>query len=244
MIRIDINCDLGEGTGNDALLMPHISSCNVACGGHFGDAQSIKNCLKLAKKHQVKVGAHPSFEDKENFGRVRLDWGRSRFRESVTKQLQNFTSVATELGMELHHIKMHGALYHATANEPDFAEWCVELLREFYPNKPIYSLPDSLLHQLCKKYNQPFIAEAFADRAYQANGQLVARSEIGSVLHNVQEVCNQIESIAKFHQVKSIQGEIIQLQAETLCIHGDNLKLVRDFPKLIENLFQKEIEVA
>lgn len=244
MIYIDLNCDLGEGIGLDAQIMPYISSCNIACCGHYGDRSSIQDAIELARHHQVKVGAHPSFNDKENFGRVRLDWDRSRFRESVTNQLLLFTSMAKAANVQLHHIKMHGALYHATAHEKSYATWLVELLQEDYPYTPIYSLPNTLLQRLCTQKNQPFIAEAFADRAYQKDGSLVGRNEKGAVHDQVAVVIKQIISLANNHKVKTLNGVEIDVAVDTFCIHGDNLKLVMHLPELVEALKENNIAIA
>ncbi|SCX98340.1 UPF0271 protein [Nonlabens sp. Hel1_33_55] len=244
MMTIDLNCDLGEGMGNDSQIMPHISSCNIACGGHAGDAASIIESLKLARKYSVKIGAHPSFEDPANFGRLRLEWSRSRFRESMTHQLNLFTNVLSGVDMKLHHIKMHGALYHATAHENSFAEWTVEWLQEFFPETPIYSLPNSLLHQKCKAIQQPFIKEVFADRAYLNNGALVSRTKAHAVHETIDEVLNQVLDIALHQKVRTSEGTNIDMFGDTFCIHGDNLKLVENLPKLIKQLNHNNIQIA
>ncbi|MGB5983253.1 MAG: 5-oxoprolinase subunit PxpA [Nonlabens sp.] len=241
---VDINCDLGEGAGHDEQIMPIISSCNIACGGHSGNKTSIKTALLLAKQHGVKAGAHPSFEDRENFGRVQLDWSRSRFRESVTNQIHIFQEVAHELGMKMHHIKMHGALYHTTAHDQNMAAWTVELLREQYPHCPIYALPDSLLQELCERQGQPFIAEAFADRAYHKDGSLVARNREGAVLEQVDAVAQQLKQMVQYRQVDTVDDTVLHLKVETFCIHGDNHALVLQLPQLIESLNKNNISIA
>jgi UPF0271 protein len=242
--NIDLNCDLGEGIGFDAQIMPFISSCNIASGGHYGTIETMKECLSLAQKHQVKVGAHPSFDDKENFGRVRLDWSRSRFRESVTHQLKSFTTAASAMEMNMHHIKMHGALYHATAHESDYASWTVELLQELFPEMPIYSLPNSVLEQECKKAGHPFIAESFADRAYKLDGSLVARARPESVLKKVEQVADQLIYMVQKEKVRAINGVEIPLNAETYCIHGDNIRLVEQMPRLVAILKENQISIG
>jgi UPF0271 protein len=241
---IDLNCDLGEGTGNDQYIMPHISSCNIACGGHYGNAGSITTAVQLAKHHQVSAGAHPGFDDKANFGRVRCDWSRSRFRESVTRQLKLFKDTATMLQVDMHHIKMHGALYHATAHESDMATWCVELLQDLFPKTPLYGLPYSRLHHLCREAGQPFIAEAFADRAYNSDGSLVSREQPDAVYDDVQQAGQQLVSLAKDQKVRAATGELIEIAAQTYCIHGDNRSLAHSLEKLVDYLNTNEIEVG
>ncbi|WP_194852258.1 LamB/YcsF family protein [Nonlabens antarcticus] len=241
---IDLNCDLGEGMGNDTQIMPYISSCNIACGGHFGTIESIKQALQLALKFNVKAGAHPSFEDAKNFGRVQMQWSRVRFRESVLKQLQQFQTAAVDIGSELHHIKMHGALYHATAHVPEYANWTVELLQEFYPSTPIYSLPDSFLHQKCKQHGQPFMKEAFADRAYKADGFLIPRADAGGVFTTINQVKQQLIELIKNKRIVASDGTIIPMVADSFCIHGDNIEIIKQLPELIKLLDQNDISIA
>lgn len=242
--KIDLNCDLGEGMKNDDQIMPFISSCNIACGGHFGTLETIKSALESAQKYQVKPGAHPSFDDKENFGRVRLEWSRSRFRESVTHQLQSYNKAASGSDSKLSHIKMHGALYHATAQNLDYATWTIELLKEFYPMTPIYSLPNSILHKKCQEHHLPFIVEAFADRAYNPDGSLVSRSQPRAVITDVNLVAKQLIQMVKSHQVIAHDGSTIEIKADTYCIHGDNIDLITKLPKLIELLSENQISIG
>ncbi len=241
---VDINCDLGEGAGHDEQIMPFISSCNIACGGHAGDRSSIKSALLLAQKYGVKAGAHPSFEDRENFGRVRLDWSRSRFRESVTNQIQLFQETAQGLNIKMHHIKMHGALYHTTAHDENMAEWTVELLQEQHPDSPIYGLPNSRLQALCERHGQPFITEAFADRAYHKDGSLAYRNKPGAVLEQVDAVVQQLRQMVQSKMVQTVDGVAIKLIADTYCIHGDNHNLVAQLPKLVASLNENDIHIA
>jgi UPF0271 protein len=242
--KIDLNCDLGEGVGYDHQIMPFISSCNIACGGHFGTLDTVQKALESALKFNVKPGAHPSFEDKENFGRVRLEWSRSRFRESVTHQLQSYKEAAAATGSKLNHIKMHGALYHATAHDVDFATWTIELLQEFYTKTPIYSLPNSILHKICLENNLPFIAEAFADRTYKPDGSLVSRSQSGAVITDVKQVANQLIQMVQNQMVITHDGPSIKMKADTYCIHGDNLALLKKLPELIQLLREKNINIG
>lgn len=244
MIQIDLNCDLGENMPYDGLIMPHISSCNIACGGHAGNVSTILKSLKLAHKYNVKIGAHPSFEDKKNFGRVRLELSRDRFRESVTKQLELFTSLVDSTALNLHHIKMHGALYHATAHEENYSDWLVELLQENYPAIPVYGLPNSLLFHKCHHVQHPFIAEAFVDRSYFQDSTLVPRSFTNAVLSEIDDVVNQIFELSKNQRVLSHDNEYIEVNADTFCIHGDHLLIVKRLPELIDKLNAKGIQIA
>lgn len=244
MISIDLNMDLGEGIGNERQLMPFISSCNVACGGHYGDEKSIKQTLLLAQKNQVKAGAHPSFEDRENFGRVWLDWDESRFRESVINQISLFKQVAREVGSPLHHIKMHGALYHATSHEPLFVRWTIQLLIENYPETPIYVPAGTLLEQELQKAKLPYITEAFADRRYLENGLLVPRSSPNAVITDVSKLVNQLAMMVHTQKVLTVEETELGIAAQTYCIHGDNEAIVSKFDQIRAALKLNHIEIA
>lgn len=244
MRTIDLNMDLGEGIEDESQLMPFISSCNVACGGHFGDAVSIKNTLVLAQKHGVKAGAHPSFEDREHFGRVGLEWDESRFRESVIKQITLFQQVASELGVAFHHIKMHGALYHATANRPDFVNWTVQLLYDRYADIPIYVPAHSLLEQELSKTDLQYIVEAFADRRYLDNGFLVPRTEPHAVIIDVAKLVNQLAMMVHQHQVITVEESVFEIAAQTYCIHGDNEAIVSRFNDIRAQLALNCIQIG
>ncbi len=244
MITIDLNCDLGEGMKNDELLMAHISSCNIACGGHYGDENSISEALQLALKHNVKAGAHPSFEDKENFGRVFKDVSRSRFRESVIQQIHLFLETAQKVGVKMHHIKMHGALYHATANRDDFSDWLVEYMLEFYPETILYVAPHSILEKKCLENKVLHWKEGFADRAYNNEGHLVSRTEPDALITDYQAAARQIQQMAKEHRVMSNKGVEYNLSVDTICIHGDNLELTKNLTQLVAQLKSNHISIG
>jgi UPF0271 protein len=244
MKSIDINCDLGEGMVTDKHIMSFISSCNIACGGHYGDEKSVRTALQLALNHGVKAGAHPSFEDKENFGRLFMDVSRSRFRESVTQQMHLFTQTAQQVGVELHHIKMHGALYHATAYREDFSDWLVEWMKDFYSETILYVPPESLLEKKCVKNKIPYMREAFADRYYDAQGKLVARSLPNALITDYKVAAQQIAVLVKKQKVTSIEGVSNRLAADTICLHGDNLGLTTSLEYLVKELKTKGIIIA
>ena len=130
MRPIDINCDLGEGIGNDAEIMPYINSCNIACGGHFGDLQTIKETILLAQKYAVKVGAHPSFPDKENFGRKLMTLSDNDLMDSISQQIKLFHQACNETGARMHHVKLHGALYNLAAKDSHIAELVIQAFKQ------------------------------------------------------------------------------------------------------------------
>ncbi|PQJ32360.1 hypothetical protein BST92_10665 [Nonlabens arenilitoris] len=244
MVTIDVNMDLGEGMNVEGQVMPYISSCNIACGGHYGNYDSIKETLLLAQKYGVKTGAHPSFEDRENFGRIHLDWNEARFRESVSKQIQQFHDVALELGMTMHHIKMHGALYHATAHLPEYVDWTIKLVRDQYPDVKLYVPSDSLIEQELKNHRLSYLQEAFADRRYDGDGKLVPRSKPNAVIEDVSKLVNQLSMMVHEHKVICIDEQEIPLNAQTYCVHGDNLSIVHNFNEVITALNLNRIKIG
>lgn len=244
MKQIDLNMDLGEGMGNDAALMPYISSCNIACGGHYGDYDSVKSTLLLAQQHGVKAGAHPSFEDRDNFGRTYLDWDESRFRESVSSQIQLFQQVAQELKIPFHHIKMHGALYHATATRPDYAAWTIKLMKENDPDILLYVPSCSLLEKEAQKSGILYCSEAFADRRYHSNATLVARQQENAVIRDVAKLVNQLAIMVHQEKVLTVEEDLISITAQTYCIHGDNKEIVHRFDEVLDALQLNGIQIG
>lgn len=244
MERIDLNVDLGEGMGNDPLIMPYITRCNIACGGHYGDERTIASALQLALNHGVKAGAHPSFEDKENFGRVFIDVGEVRFRESVITQINRFKTVASGLNMAMSHVKMHGALYHATAHDQRYAQWTVALFKEQFAGTALMLPPKSVLYDLCKTHKIPTITEAFADRRYLKNGNLVPRTEPNAVITDVPKLVNQLTMMVREKCVRSTSETVVAIDATSFCIHGDNEAIVHDLPEVVALLKQNNIAIA
>ncbi|MGJ8684689.1 MAG: LamB/YcsF family protein [Nonlabens sp.] len=244
MIVIDLNMDLGEGMAIDAQVMPFISSCNIACGGHYGDENSIKTALLLAQQLGVKAGAHPSFEDRENFGRKHLDWDESRFCKSVLKQIKTFHNVAQELDIPMSHIKMHGALYHATANQPDFVQWTVDLMKTYFQKIPLFVPYNSLLEKEMNKSDLLHITEAFADRRYHAAGTLVSRLHENAVISDVPKLINQLAMMVYEKKVLSVEENDIEMNAQTYCIHGDNEQIVNRFHEVIASLKINGIQIG
>lgn len=218
---IDINCDLGEGMSNDTDLMPFISSCSIACGGHFGTLETIRATIRLAKEHRVKVGAHPSYPDKEHFGRKRLMLDPSELGESLSKQIVDFLSVCEEEGITPNHIKLHGALYNVASTDEQTANVIVQVLRSLNCTVPVFAPPNSVLTSLLQDSN-PIIREAFIDRNYQENGMLVPRNESNAVITNSKLAWEQLKQIYFYHELTvPSNGQLIPISAETYCIHGD-----------------------
>lgn len=218
---IDINCDVGEGVGNEKDLFPMISSCNIACGGHAGSKETIKLCLELAKKHKVKVGAHPSYPDIENFGRVSMSISNEVLIKSIQTQMQTFESVREEIDIPLHHIKPHGALYNDIAKDEQLAETFLTAIAPYKHPVLLYVPYNSIIQKLAIKNGFEVLVEAFADRNYNDDLSLVSRKEKDALITSGKEVLNHILHMYNDKLVKTITGKNVTIEADTYCIHGD-----------------------
>ncbi len=237
MMTIDINSDLGEGTGNDPEIMPLISSCNIACGGHYGDEESMRTTVRLALKHNVKIGAHPAFPDKDNFGRKVLTLTKSELSESVFNQLLQFYAVCETEDAPVHHIKLHGALYNYAAKDAPTADAVVEAIVATKIRPKLYVPYNSILAGKAENL-MPLVFEAFIDRAYNEDLSLVARGTEGAIIHDPELAWEQLLAMASRQEVTTIGGVTRAITASTYCIHGDHpnsvaiLKYIHD--RLIE----------
>lgn len=218
---IDLNADLGEGCGDDAGLMAVISSCNIACGGHAGDAASMREAVRLAKAHDVRIGAHPSYPDREGFGRRVIEVSDSNLKAELTEQIGALAAIAEEEGAGLTHVKPHGALYNQAAADAPLARLMAQIVAEALPGAALVGPPASELEAAASTLGLVFLAEGFADRAYTPEGRLVARSEPGAVLERDEARLAQALEIAREGTVTAINGLAIPLPARTLCLHGD-----------------------
>lgn len=237
MYKIDINCDLGEGEDTedcqqDALLMPYISSCNIACGGHAGNQQTIQLSLLNAQKHQLKIGAHPGYPDKDNFGRKSLSLSSEKLNRSLREQIDWLITIGLENNIHLKHIKLHGALYNDVEKDKLLASQIAKLFRQHYSNYKIVGLADGKLEEACQEESLEFIAEGFMDRVYLSNGQLTPRKQAGAVIQDIQAVINQAIALAKNARITTSDKQKISPKVETICLHGDNPKALT----IIKNL--------
>jgi UPF0271 protein len=219
--HIDLNADLGEGMSDDAALMPLISSCNIACGGHAGDQQSMLSTLQLAKQHNIVAGAHPSYPDKKGFGREPVTISKPELENSLRRQLLDLRGLSKVENYPLRHVKPHGALYNHAADDIELARLLVDLIDDTLPNCAVVGLPESAISLAAKSANMPFIAEGFADRAYTAEGRLVPRREENAVISNSENQKRQALALARHTSFSSQTGTALTLKVDTICIHGD-----------------------
>jgi UPF0271 protein len=207
-VQIDLNCDLGEGCPHDAELMPLITSVNVACGFHAGDPSIALTALRLAAQHDVRAGAHPSFPDRESFGRREMNRTEQQVYDDCVYQIGALAGLARAVGIKLSHVKPHGALYNMACRDDAYARPIAAVADLF--GLPVVGLPSSRLQANCAS----FIAEGFADRRYLPDGSLVARTRPDAFVENVEDAVRQAIWLVN---EKGIQ---------TLCVHGDNPQAV------------------
>ncbi|TYA78551.1 5-oxoprolinase subunit PxpA [Seonamhaeicola marinus] len=240
---IDINADLGEGIGNEADLMPYLSSCNIACGGHAGDNASMHDAVKLAKTHKVKIGAHPSFPDKENFGRVKMDMSCAALFTSLKHQITDLLNVLYKENATLHHIKPHGALYNLAAKDEKVANVIIEVVKSMHRPVQLYVPYKSVIAQMAKDNGIAITYEAFADRNYNDDLSLVSRKEKNAVIHDADTLVNHVLNFVAFKKVKTINNTEIPILAETVCVHGDHPEAIELVKRLHKRLRENHIKV-
>jgi UPF0271 protein len=213
---IDLSADLGEGASDEPEIWPLITSANVACGGHYGDVESMTHAVVRARELGVRVGAHPSYPDRENFGRKSMTMSPEALRASIVEQIAALRDIA---GM-LAHVKPHGALYNDAHKDRALAEIVIDAIRAVDPSLPIVCGDSSQMAAAARAAGTPVIREAFADRRYNADGSLVARSEPGSRL-DVLEAATQAAMLANENAVVARDGTRITIPFDTICIHAD-----------------------
>lgn len=213
---IDLNCDLGEGAGRDAELMPLIASANIACGAHAGDVATMRETIALARRHGVEVGAHPGFADREHFGRRELALTPGELRATLIAQLEAFAALSA-----FSHVKLHGALYNLAARDRAVAEIAVDAIRAVAPAAVIFTLAGSEMVRLCERRGIAVAREAFCDRTYQRDGLLTPRSQPDALIHDEALAVAQALRLVGEGVVRATDGSEIPLQADTICLHGD-----------------------
>lgn len=220
-MRIDFNCDLGEGCGDDAAIVPLITSASIACGGHAGDEATMRTTLRLCHAHGVAAGAHPGYPDRANFGRVELAVTPPQVRELVLAQVAEFAAFAETEGVQLRHVKPHGALYNVAARDRDVADAIAAAVAEFDPRLILFGLAGSQLTAAGEAAGLRVAHEVFAERRYEADGSLTPRGRDDAVIHDLDESIAQVRRLVREGHVVARTGERLPLRADTLCLHGD-----------------------
>lgn len=241
MPTIDINCDLGEGVDNEADIMPMISSCSIACGGHAGNLETMERVVGLAMVNGVLVGAHPSYPDKENFGRVSMSISAEALKKSIKDQIESLAAVLKTKAIALNHIKPHGALYNDIAKDRGLALLFLDSVAPYKDKVVLYVPYASEIAKQAKEAGYRIKYEAFADRNYNQDLTLVSRKAPNALIQEPQEVLDHILLMANRGMVKTVTGTKIQLMADTYCIHGDSPATLQILMYLSQQLPKKQI---
>ncbi len=224
---IDLNADLGESllTGNenpDQQIMPYITSANIACGYHAGDQVSMEVAVEAAIKNRVAIGAHPGFPDKEGFGRREMQIPDLELLEMIQDQINLLNQIVSRQGGTLIHVKPHGALYNMAAKDVALSGLIAKAIVNVNPKLVLVGLAGSVMIAEAEKLGLTTAHEAFADRRYKSDGQLVPRSVKGSVIHEIEEACFQVGQIVMQQELTSLDGQLVPILAQTICLHGDH----------------------
>lgn len=231
-MKIDLNCDLGEGIGNDEAIMPHITSANIACGFHAGDEITMRETLRLAKRFGVNAGAHPSWKDRENFGRKEMNASPEETEKLVFEQIQILMAIAKEEGVTLTHVKPHGALYNQSAKDVQLANAIARAIKTVSVDLILVGLAGSRSIEAGRVVGIRVAAEGFPDRGYNADGSLMSRLLPGALIESPEEVTQ--------HAVELIRRGGM----DTLCLHGDHPNAAENAKLLRKSLEQNGIKVV
>ncbi len=243
MKQIDLNCDLGEGIGNDALIMPFITSANIACGFHAGNPLIMEKTIQLCLVNNVNIGAHPGYPDLEGFGRKSIKMASDEIKSMMVYQIAALKGMTESLGGKLNHVKPHGALYNDAANSEDISKAIIQSILQVDTKIKLVALAGSITLDMAKESGLNTISEVFADRAYLPNQKLVPRSEANAVIHNAEECNQRVLKMITDGTVDAVNGEPIQIIAETVCLHGDNPSAVKMAQSLYQFLIKNGIEI-
>ncbi len=247
-MKIDLNCDLGESfgnykIGNDQSVIPLITSANIACGFHAGDENVMAETVKLAKENHVGIGAHPGFPDLQGFGRRNLDMSLKEIFNMVVYQVGALKTFCDIQGVKLNHVKPHGALYQMASRNADISKAIASAIHQIDPKLYLMGLSNSILIDEGSKQGLNVASEVFADRRYENDGQLVSRKKEGAVIEDSQEAIEQVLQMVKEGTVKTISGEIIDIKADTICVHGDGDHALEFVKKIRSYLSEENIDI-
>jgi UPF0271 protein len=248
MLSVDLNCDMGESfgawkMGNDAELMDHVSSVNIACGFHAGDAVTMHRTVETAIKKGVAVGAHPGYPDLQGFGRRDMALSNEEAADIVLYQISALKGICESLGTQLSHVKPHGALYNQAAKDAGLARAIASVVKALDPNLVLYGLSGSFLIAEAENIGLESASEVFADRRYSPDGTLVPRRQQNALIDDVNTACEQVVQMVRSHKVTAVDGIAIPIKADTICIHGDGPHAL-EFARAIGNaLRENDIEI-
>jgi UPF0271 protein len=242
--RIDLNCDLGEGGPNDAALLRCVTSANIACGVHAGSTEIMRRTMELAAAAGVGIGAHPGLADPAGMGRREVSLAAGEAFKLVLDQVGAMAAVAAALGLELSHVKPHGALYNQAARDPALAQAVAKAVRAVNPRLILFALAGSCQVEAALAAGLRVAREAFADRGYRADGTLVSRTQPGAIIEEPAQVAAQALRLVKEHKLTTIDGAELTVHADTLCVHGDSPNALKTLRAIREMLMKESVEIV
>ncbi|WP_251520338.1 MULTISPECIES: 5-oxoprolinase subunit PxpA [Staphylococcus] len=248
-MQIDLNCDLGEAFGNysfggDAQIIPHITSANIACGFHAGDPDVMNETIKHAKEHGIGIGAHPGLPDIQGFGRRKMDLSPQEVYDIVVYQLGALNGFCRIHDVKLNHVKPHGALYQMGARDAAIAKAIAQAVYDFDSSLIYVGLSNTLLISEAKAVGLTTASEVFADRRYEDDGQLVSRKESDAVITDTEQAIEQVVMMVKSQKVVSKNNKKIDIEADTICVHGDGAHAVEFVSQIKERLTKEGISIS
>lgn len=247
-LSVDLNCDMGESfgawtMGDDAALMDFVSSVNIACGFHAGDATQIRKTVEAAIEKGVAIGAHPSFPDLQGFGRREMKMSPAEIFDIVLYQVAAVKGICEASGAKLHHVKPHGALYNCAALDKKIAAAIAQAVKAIDANLIFYGLSNSFLISEAEKIGLRTASEVFADRTYRADGTLTPRSFANALIETTKKAAAQTLQMIESQTVTATSGETISIKAETVCIHGDSANALRFARTLNQTLAENDVKI-
>lgn len=247
-MKVDLNCDLGEAFGNysfggDQDIIPLITSANIACGFHAGDENVMNATVKLAKDHNVGIGAHPGLPDLQGFGRRNMDLSLDEIYNLVVYQLGALNGFCQIHQVKINHVKPHGALYQMGARDKDIARTIAQAVYDFDSSLVFVGLANTLLISEAKEVGLITASEVFADRRYEDDGQLVSRKDSDALIEDTDEALQQVIKMVKENKVVSKNGKEIELQADTICVHGDGAHALEFVSEIRQSLKKEGIDI-
>ena len=246
---VDLNCDLGEGFGAysieiDEAVMENISSANVAAGFHAGDPMELEETVEYAKEYDTAIGAHPGLPDLLGFGRRQMDVTTDEVRNYVTYQIGAVRAFCNRAGVELQHVKPHGALYNMASNDEAVATGIIQALDGLPDSPSLLALSGSKFATMAEEAGLDVRHEVFADRAYNPDGTLVSRSRDGAVIHDPDRLAKRAVRMVKEGQVETIDGKTLELEVDSICVHGDSAEATENVARLSEAFEEEGISIA
>ena len=248
-MEININCDLGEKSKHhsnkyDPDLLEIVNSANVACGYHAGDKETMSQVVKISKKNGVSIGAHPSFNDPENFGRERMNLSSTEVEKLIVDQYEILQNIASNYGESVSHIKPHGALNNMACEDIDLATTLAKTIKEISKDL-IYLVPTgSKMEEAAKKLDMKIACEIFADRNYEDDGNLVSRKKSHALITDPEEAKKHVLKMVKTQSLNCHSGKQIPCEIDSVCIHGDNLSSLATAKSIRDNLLENGLKLT